>query len=355
MFASGKFNTAYIDAVENVINLVNAFNGLDLSQNIQIDFGDFPLTGVDFRQDGSKLSDADSSFSPLDVQAQLNAKGAAPGTKNFVSNLSGGGLSFPLLTSPATVFALLQGKMVDLFTYEMPLLEIQFIYEQSFPILPPFLIATLGGSVGATVRLGFGFDTYGIQKFADPDSPDYHDPAVIFDGFYINDHVGPGGDAPELVLNAAITGSAGIGVACLFSAGVTGGVYANVNFDMSDPNADGKLRGSELVQLLDLGPQYLFGMNGRVYAGLSAYIWAGLDLWFTRITFYRGNFSIVNVTLADFTYTPLPSWTAAAVTTCWTAGPTMTRTTGRPTAARTASWKPKTAATTRCSSAADGA
>jgi len=54
-----------------------------------------------------------------------------------------------------------------------------------------------------------------------------------------------------------------------------------------------------------LGPNYLFELNGSVSVGLSAFIWAGIDVYLTRITFYRKQFDIFNAILVDFNYDPL--------------------------------------------------
>ncbi|MFO7900513.1 MAG: discoidin domain-containing protein [Planctomycetota bacterium] len=303
--STGRFNTGYIDAVEDVIGLVDMFNDLDLSGDIHVSFGDFVLTGVDFRDDDASLSEAETAFEPFDLDTQLNRQNTPRDTRNFVASLDGGGFEIPLLTDPFTVFQLMTGNTVDLFRYEMPMLELDFYYEHTFYIFPG-LSAKLGGGVGATVRLGFGFDTYGIQQFADPDSPDHHDPAVIFDGFYINDHLAAGVDAPELALDAAIEGKAVVGIPHVLDVGVGGGVRADVAFDLNDLDGDGKLRGSEFADLVQLGPEYLLNMDGRVWTGLWAYFWTGLDLGpFGKITFYEDRWDLWSITLADFEFHPL--------------------------------------------------
>ena len=56
--------------------------------------------------------------------------------------------------------------LVRLVEWRMPEFKFTFTYVQQIPIYPP-LYAQFGGSIGATIHIGFGYDTYGIQKFID--------------------------------------------------------------------------------------------------------------------------------------------------------------------------------------------
>mgnify|MGYP003348596199 CR=1 FL=1 len=55
------------------------------------------------------------------------------------------------------------GKEVSLFEYDLPALDLQFLYEQSFPIFPG-LNAKLGGMVSATTNISVGMSTRGDRK-----------------------------------------------------------------------------------------------------------------------------------------------------------------------------------------------
>ncbi len=297
--APDSFNPAFIEGVKTVIGLVEMMNGLDTGGDILIPFGDFPLLG-----DVRTIADMETVATEVpdfNLSARLDEKGAPAKTKSFVTSLEGGGLKFPLLTDPMTVFGLLLGRDVDLFRYEMPKLELDFDYGMSFPIIPPLLKARLEGHVGATVDLDFGFDTSGIRQFA---AGGFDDPLLIFDGFYIDDHRSGADDQAELTLNAEIVASAALS-GVVFEAGVEGGIYAEVGFDLNDLNDDGKLRPSEFGALVSINPSYLFELEGSVSVGLSAYIWAGIDAFVGRITFYRKEFELFNATLLDFSYDPL--------------------------------------------------
>ena len=302
----GKFNPKFIAAVETVFDLIEALNGLDTSGNIIIPFGSFPLTGGDVRE----MSDLSAAQTPEKDDIDP-AAGLSGGTKTFIQKLKGAeGLRFPILSSPMSIFSLICGRDVDVFRYEMPELELRFDYEKSFMIFP-LLTAKLGGFVSAEVDLDFGFDTTGIRKYMSAPAQD-KDLSMIFDGFYIDDHCVKDGtgkvisDGPELTFSAGIEASAALG-GVVFEAGVTGGLYANVYFDLNDnPPDDGKIRFKEFELLLDIDPTYLFEVSGNVRVGLSAYIWVGIDLWIKRITFYRKRFNIFSATLVDFNYDPLP-------------------------------------------------
>ena len=56
------------------------------------------------------------------------------------------------------------GKEVDLFLYDLPSLDLQFLYEQVFPIFPG-LNAKLSGEITATTNFTFGLSTRGFMEF----------------------------------------------------------------------------------------------------------------------------------------------------------------------------------------------
>jgi hypothetical protein len=74
----------------------------------------------------------------------------------------------------------------------------------------------------------------------------------IFKGFYVSDTVkadGTGDDVPEITLKGALEASAELNVV-VASAGVGGGIDANIDFDLNDRDPkDGKIRFDELTPL----------------------------------------------------------------------------------------------------------
>ena len=49
--------------------------------------------------------------------------------------------------------------------FDLPPFGVDFTYVQKFPIWGP-LFARITGSVGLTIDLAFGYDTFGVRKFA---------------------------------------------------------------------------------------------------------------------------------------------------------------------------------------------
>src|SRR5262249_17871448 len=144
-----------------------------------------------------------------------------------------------------------------------------------------------------------GFDTYGFRKFFDT-----HDVGDIFAGFYISDTAavdGSGPDVPEVTLHAEITAAAELNVV-VASAGVGGGIFATINFDLHDPNHDGKLRGGELLDDFWVGMECLFDIEGEMTAKLFAYLKIGLDTPLGFITIFSTEITIADVVIFRFSY-----------------------------------------------------
>jgi Ca2+-binding RTX toxin-like protein len=100
---------------------------------------------------------------------------------------------------------------------------------------------------------------------------DFSDTSRISNGFFVSDP-----DTPETTLTASLEAFAEVngGIA---AAGVGGGIFANIGFDLKDPTpGDKKVRLTELEQLLS-NPLTLFDTYGELTAGLSAYLQLGID------------------------------------------------------------------------------
>ncbi len=172
---------------------------------------------------------------------------------------------------------------MEVFTYDLPKLQFLLEYSQYFPIFGP-LGVRLGGNVGAEIDFAFGFDTYGLRQFAEGNDgdigtgDDFSNGGKIFNGFYVSDTENPDGtgfDIPEVTINGGLEASAevNIGVA---SAGAGGGLYADVGFNLNDPNDDGKVRVEEFADIIDTNPLCLFDVEGELYARLYAYFKVGV-------------------------------------------------------------------------------
>ncbi|MBE3131920.1 MAG: hypothetical protein IMZ55_00460, partial [Acidobacteria bacterium] len=204
----------------------------------------------------------------------------------------GSGLDVPILSNPMTAFQLLLGKTdVALVTYDMPALGLGFSYSQYFPIVGP-LGARISGSIEAVADFAFGYDTQGFFDFAQSGKVQH-----IFNGFYISDRENPNGtgpDVPEVQIKGSLTAAAELNLG-IVSGGVGGGIYATVDFNLNDPNDDGKVRAGELAANFNLGPVWIFDIGGKVEAGLEAYVKVGVEPLAWEETFEIGR-----VTLLDF-------------------------------------------------------
>ena len=143
---------------------------------------------------------------------------------------------------------LLQGEAATLFTYEMPLLDAMFSFDQVLGrfVAGPVPIAIKSfGSIKAIADIAFGFDTSGLQKAVLNDNP-----LLGFDGFYLADtDLSTGTEKPELIIDVEVGIRGGVDVK-LAGGGAEGKITFLGEFDLNDPNSDGKLRTSELDELL---------------------------------------------------------------------------------------------------------
>src|SRR5262249_13003722 len=109
----------------------------------------------------------------------------------------------------------------------------------------------------------------------------------VFNGFYVDSQL------TRLSLEVGIAAGLGasIGVA---SAGVEGGLFAELSAKLNDPDKDGKLRFKEIRELIDVSPICLIELEGKLTARLMV---------FFRILFGpRVRINLVPpITLVDFT------------------------------------------------------
>ncbi|MEJ2563231.1 MAG: hypothetical protein P8Z42_11140, partial [Anaerolineales bacterium] len=113
--------------------------------------------------------------------------------------------------NPASILGLLVGQDVSLVQVDLPKLGVGFNYDQFFTIFGP-----LGAEVGLGFYVGadfsFGFNTYGLSRFADSG---FTNPGLIFDGFFFGDReagadgdVTTGTDIDEVFLEMTLTAAA---------------------------------------------------------------------------------------------------------------------------------------------------
>ncbi len=235
----------------------------------------------------------------------VNSPGGTAAFVNSASELntaSGGGFQMPILQKPSTILNLLFGKNVPLFTYQMPTLTFDAGFFQVYPVFPPFVNVVLAGSIGARASFGFGFDTFGLMEFVKTG-----DIGKVFDGFYVSDRInadGTGRDIPELTLSGSFEVAAAAGGnfgPLTILIGAIGGLYAELGFNLNDPDGDGRVRVSELIDNARQGLDYIFDVEGGFTAALSVFALLKLDLGITTLTILDVEKEIANATLLDFT------------------------------------------------------
>lgn len=281
-----------LDFITSLAKTVDLIDSIPTNlNNLMLNLGHFDI-GSDLRS-VTQLSSSDlANIVELDTSSQL--AGSAASFNSAMASLNsvpGAGLKFPILSSPSSVFKLLIGQDLNLFTYDMPTLSANFQLSEFFPILGP-LGARFTGSLGATAHFSFGYDTSGLREYIKASSSD-RNLAMLLDGLYVSDRKnadGTGDDVPEATLTGGITAAAELNLG-IASAGVSGGIFAKVNFNLHDPNNDGKVRFGELVSQFEKGPLAIFDVSGDLTAGLSAYI---------SFLFSTKTFNLATVKLLDF-------------------------------------------------------
>ncbi|MEO0685472.1 MAG: hypothetical protein AAFY76_10640, partial [Cyanobacteria bacterium J06649_11] len=263
-------------------------------ETLSVDFGDYTLENFKAAsdnedEDASNYDTENNGTSNLNSNTKNQAKTAGSddlGTKvtNFFSKLDDLGISIPLIEDPFTAINLFLGQDIDLVTYDIPELDINFDIEQEFPIFGS-IKGLLEGGFSLYSDLVVGFDTYGLSQWEE-EGFDLEYSYLILDGFYLSD-VDPdtGEDVDELTLDATI--AAGVSASAVVSkAEVKGGITGTASLDVIDGGeftgtSDGKLRGSEVLaadSLLDL-----FTLSGSLDAFLEATVKVGIDLGFFEI------------------------------------------------------------------------
>ncbi|MFM7569627.1 MAG: calcium-binding protein, partial [Betaproteobacteria bacterium] len=235
-------------------------------------------------------------------------------------NVNRSGLQFmPYLLDIGNWAKIFSGGNATLFTYELPLLEFEFVFQEilaTVPIpFPPLSWISLNvGAVGrarAYVDLSFGVDTFGVQKAIQ--SGNLFD---VADSFYVNDWTLPtirngkavpgtgGKEKPEFGLEVEIGLLGGVGITGVMSGGIGGSISMKVDADLNDIKrgtivrddngqissvsyqGDGRIRLSEVTTMMRYpgvipftnistgipgGPFNLFDLTFK--GGISPYIW----------------------------------------------------------------------------------
>jgi Ca2+-binding RTX toxin-like protein len=307
-YSKGRFDAGFFESVAEIITFVNSIDvgGFD---TVWINFGNLTIFDINDEKlkelnlsDTQQLSD-NQAF--LDNAIQVNDNAVETAIANSDDNTRSGDRSksagfydklkkngrfdLPILNDPSQIFNLLLGKDATLITYDMKPLELGFEYQSPFITIFGPLGVRFGAGLGATIDFDFGFDTYGIRKFIDSD---FVNPGLIFAGFFVDD-----GDHPELQITGRLWAAAELNLGIAYG-GVKGGLEATVNFDLFDPDNDGKVRVDEMINSVafaDNNPLAVFDISGDVKAFIEWYV--GVDLKFKK---WEASGVITDFKLIDF-------------------------------------------------------
>ncbi len=291
----------FINSVLEVVELINSLEGLG-EGSILIPFGAFSLledNNGDRRSVAVLQEAADLTGDAL--QSAIDNAGGPGTSETYQHQVSGfasdvgslSNFSIPIFDNPAELFNLFIGEPVRLVEWRMPTFKFEFTYTQKIPIYPP-LYAQFGGSIGATIDIGFGYDTFGIQKFIESEDKN---PIDLLDGFYVIDFDASGHERPELTLTGEIFAGASIDLV-IVSVGVNGGITATIEFDLNDVNDDGKVRVSEIIANAQQDPRCIFDIHGEIGLFLEAFL--KVDLFFFS---FEKTWRFAEITLFEFTIT----------------------------------------------------
>lgn len=312
---AGGPDLSFVDTIAGIVSFINNFPSCTTTCLIPI--GSFQVAGgkaLDTTATpdnaGSLVQNPENTSGGSTFTSALGALDAkdSKGTNSFSGGASSpaakAGFSFPVFEKPASLFNVLLGGDVDLIKFDSGELKLGFDWRQEFgPVYaPPPVLITLHGSASVSLHIVAGFDTFGIRKAFDAARAGTLDLGTVGEAilqslfFYTTDDKGK--PMPVVSFTGEIAAGAEVS-AVIITVGVEGGLGLTVSFLWNDPNHDGKFRISEFLQVALNNPICLFTVSGRLYVFLKLYVSIGVGPF--SISF---SFTIVDVTLLDFTATP---------------------------------------------------
>ncbi|KGM48448.1 matrixin family metalloprotease [Pseudooceanicola atlanticus] len=305
--ALGDFDAGLIETLAEVITLINDIAALRDEPgvlNLVIPVGDFVIfdqiggtatdnpfadgfSGLDLfnerSEDQSFIDDATAFFNnELASAASTSGDKNSDAAKTVTKLKAGGAFDFPIINKPEQIFGLLMGNPATLITFDLDPLIVGFEQNFFFSIFGP-LGVSLGLVIEFSADFAFGYDTQGISDFVDTD---FRNPLLLFNGLFISDTENPdgtGADVPELRFLGGVTAAAELNLG-IARAGVAGGLFIEILFDLFDPDNDGKVRISELASNFEnqlrapgdgeklLAPLAIFDVTGEIFARLFAFL-----------------------------------------------------------------------------------
>jgi hypothetical protein len=259
--AKGGSLVKFVSVIKTISDLSKTASA---SSNTGLLLGDFSLANKDANDQIINVFAAPNTLrnavitqtsSPLGINNQLNSD--KDDIKLIQSFKRLEGVKFNLFDDSTNAVRLLMGQPVNLFTYDAPEVELNFSVSKTKNLGKTPFVVGVAGTVFASADLAFGYDTFGLQQWADTN---YASNSIgnVFNGFYISDRKnadGTGEDVSEFKVGLGLEVIGGLGLAVkpieLFG-GLKGGLVGGPTFDLNDPNNDGKVRASELVSQFPL-------------------------------------------------------------------------------------------------------
>ena len=299
-----------VDNIATIVKVVGLINSVPSGvPDVPINLGNFDL---------GSMADLRSSFSqgildgldlknlqlPTGILDQLSDAGVQLPIKNFVDQLlpgpdNAGGIDFPILDDPGSVFGLFINRPVNLFTATLPDVNLQEPFDEFFSIVGPLGVELKGTLPGTDAfelhtHLVFGYDTYGLTH-GDP-----------LQGFFV--------EGASATLSAGVEADLELNLA-VAKAGVGGSITAMVTFTLNvppghDTSGDDsttnpptpKIREADIAADLQNGAFNIFVVQGDLEASLHAFVSVGFDTPFGFVG-WSDDFTIAKVVLTFKTNT----------------------------------------------------
>jgi Ca2+-binding RTX toxin-like protein len=333
MVAASRF----IDLVDKVLDWVEFFTSRSFGPD-EYHLGSFSIL-ADIRDAAFQLGSVVPQIGAgaEDLAAFLNGLTgtAASGTVNGQNGkqilqemfLTSSAFSFPIIENPIEAFKLLLGGNADLFSLDLPKLELAFgpgfnasgnptgalVDIVKVPVLPLVDLAFRGGA-SISFDLDFGYDTRGLKQYA---AGSFANPLLALNGLYLSDNLVNGQDLPEITLAAMIEIgiAAGIWPVEIGGGGNIGGqIFLDLRDGLGGMPGDGKVYLDQMAAALASNPFSIFDTSGRLTAGLSGYVRVGgFDIWRDHTPrFTIGSFSFSDNPGGSGSTPPPPPQLAAA-------------------------------------------
>lgn len=199
-----------------------------------------------------------------------------------IQKFQGMGISFPFMNDSSAVMGLLVGEQATLVRFDTGAFGVTASLEYSWgPFMagPVPVDISIGGTIGLSARFAIGYDTRGIYNVLKQDR-DSFDASALADGIFIDDLDAAGNDVPEIQLTFVVTLGASVSVS-IFKVGLYGGVGITINFDLVDPDNDGKIYIDELDAFKD-NPICLFRVEGLMDFFFGFFVEVDLTFWSKR-------------------------------------------------------------------------